>query len=107
MLRDQAEERGRNAKADVSKRHLHTDHGLRSISAEDIGCHVDDTGINGRATETDDDKSDQRKQGRERKENQKNARYDDAESRADEKTVTEFHGEKAVYASARRNSYIE
>ena len=61
MLRDHAEERGRNAKADVSKRHLHTDHGLRSISAEDIGCHVDDTGINGRATETDDDKADQRK----------------------------------------------
>lgn len=107
MLRDQAEERGRNAKADVSKCHLHADHGLRSISAEDIGCHVDDTGINGCTTETDDDKADQRKQGGKRKEDQKNARYDDTESRADQKTVAEFHGKKAVYASARRNTDIE
>ena len=107
MLRDQAEERGRNAKADVSKRHLHTDHGLRSISAEDIGCHVDDTGINGCTTETDDDKSDQRKQGGKRKEDQKNARYDDAEPRADEKTVTEFHGEKAVDTSARCDTDVK
>ena len=107
MLRDQAEERGRNAKANVSERHLHTDHGLRFISAEDIGCHMNDTGINGCATETDDDKADQRKQGGKRKEDQKNARYDDTESRADQKTVAEFHGKKAVYASARRNPDIE
>lgn len=107
MLRNQAEERGRNAKANVSERHLHADHGLRFISAEDIGCHMNDTGINGCATETDNDKADQRKQGGKRKENQKNARYDDAEPRADQKTVAEFHGKKAVNTSARRNSYIE
>ena len=107
MLRDQTEERGRNAKADVGKRHLHTDHGLRFISAEDIGRHMNDTGINGCATETDDDKADQRKQGGKRKEDQKNARYDDAESRADQKTVAEFHGEKAVNTSARRNADVE
>ena len=83
MLGDQAEERGRNTKADVSKCHLHADHGLRLISAENIGCHVNDTGINGCTTETDDDKADQREQGGERKEDQKNSRYDDTETRAD------------------------
>ena len=107
MLRNQAEERGRNAKANVSERHLHADHGLRFISAEDIGCHMNDTGINGCATETDNDKADQRKQGGKRKENQKNARYDDAEPRADQKTVAKLHSKKAVYASARRNPDIE
>ena len=83
VLRDQAEERWRNAKADISECHLYADHGLRLISAEDIGCHMDNARIYGCATETDDDKADQREQGGERKEDQKNSRYDDTETRAD------------------------
>ena len=59
MLRNHAEERGRDTKTDVSERHLDTDHGLRFVSAENIGRHMDDTWIDGRAAETDDDKADQ------------------------------------------------
>ena len=59
VLRDHAEERGRDTKTDVGERHLYADHGLRFVSAEDVGRHMDDAGIDGRATETDDDKADQ------------------------------------------------
>ena len=108
VIAEEAEEGRHNGNARVGTGHLNANDGLRVFSAEVIGRGMDDAGVDGRASKTDDEKT--RKGGPvggegDHNENKTCGKND--KTRADKRLVVKFRGEEAVEKSAEGDADVK